>query len=53
MSLNKLAELLQQLNKTEAIKLAELNVLTINDTRIMPDVDNTDPDDHDASEDEL
>ena len=47
MSLDKLAELLQQLDNTEATKLAEPDVLTVdNDTIIMPGVDNTDLNDH-------
>ena len=54
MNLDKLTKLLQQLDNIEAIKLAELNMLTVdNDTIIMPDVDNTDLDDHDSNKDEL
>ena len=54
MSLDKLTELLQQLDKTEATKLAKLDVLTVDDdTMIMPDINNTDPDDHDASKNDL
>src|SRR5204863_1038895 len=59
MSLDKLAELLQQLDKTEASKLAEPDTFTLDDddditTIVMPGVDDTDPDDQDSHEnDEL
>ena len=54
MSLDKLTELLQQLDNIEAIKLAEPDVLIINnDTIIMPDIDNTNSNNHDFNKDEL
>ena len=55
MSLDQLAELLQQLNKTEARRQAEPDMLTLDNdtTTVMPDADDTDPDDHKPNEDQL
>ena len=58
MSLDQLAELLQQLNKMKARRQAEPDMLTLDDdtTTVMPEADDTDPDDHnshDSHEDQL
>ena len=48
MSLDQLAELLQQLNNTETTRQLKFDRLNLDDNTVMPESDNTDSDDHDS-----
>ena len=55
MSLDQLAELLQQLDEMKARRQAGPDMLILDDdtTTVMSGADDTDPDDHDSHEDQL